>query len=187
MRPLSSLLAVALMATAGAAFAQPMPQIGGQASHIEALDFMKGEWRGTATIYSQTGPQTLTQTERVGTMLQGDILVVEGHGYDADGETEFNAMGIVSWNPATAAYDFRSYAMGFSGTYPFNATENGFAWEIPAGPNAKIVYNAVIEGDDWHETGHYVRDGMAPVKTIEMTLKRIGDTDWPAANPVSLD
>ena len=55
---------------------------------------------------------------------------------------------------------------------------------IPGGPNAKIVYTAAVKGDTWHEVGDLVAEGRAPLRVFEMTLKRVGDTDWPAGNPI---
>jgi hypothetical protein len=35
-----------------------------------------------------------------------------------------------------------------------------------------------------HEIGERIVPGGEPVRFFEMTLKRIGDTDWPAAGAV---
>ncbi|MES2582199.1 MAG: hypothetical protein V4627_05740 [Pseudomonadota bacterium] len=37
----------------------------------------------------------------------------------------------------------------------------------------------------WREVGHYLAKDQSPRQIIEMTLKRTGDTDWPAAQPVT--
>jgi len=47
-----------------------------------------------------------------------------------------------------------------------------------------VRHVAVIEGDRWTETGERVLPGQPPVRTFEMTLRRIGPTDWPAAGAV---
>src|SRR5690606_31902923 len=111
-----------------------------QRAAIDRLDFMDGEWRGEATIHGPTGSMTLTQTERVGSMLGGSIKAIEGLGYAADGTTQFNAMALVSWDAGAGRYGFRSYAQGYSGDFAFEVTDDGFRWETPAGPNAKIQY-----------------------------------------------
>jgi hypothetical protein len=47
-----------------------------------------------------------------------------------------------------------------------------------------IRYAATIKNGVWHEVGtHVVRD-REPAQFFEMTLKRIGDTDWPAGGAV---
>ncbi|MEM9234587.1 MAG: hypothetical protein AAGA69_10185, partial [Pseudomonadota bacterium] len=71
---------IAAMATAlfGFAHAQQQPALGSLAEKMDVFDWMHGEWRGTATTYTQTGETIMTtQTERVGPLLQGDVVVVE--------------------------------------------------------------------------------------------------------------
>jgi hypothetical protein len=156
-----------------------------QRAALDRLAFLDGEWRGTATINSPQGRQTLTQTERVGPMLGGSIRVIEGRGYAADGSTAFNAMAIVSWDAQRGAYGFRSYAQGYQGDYPFEVTEDGFRWQTPAGPGATIQYVATVRDGRWREVGSYVREGQPPVPYIELDLRRVGDSDWPAGGAVA--
>lgn len=179
---------LAAAATAKSAAAQVSPSPNGSAEQraaIARLDRLNGEWRGTAVTNGPGGPITLTQTERVGNLLGGSIKLVEGRGYAADGSTQFNALGVISWDARAGRYAFRAYAQGFSGDYPFEVTEDGFKWESPAGPGAKIQYVATIKDGVWHEIGDYVAEGRPPVRYIEMRLTRVGDTRWPAEDPVA--
>lgn len=180
--------AVAALLSASAAVAQVPAQPAGteaQRQAVSALDFMDGEWRGEAVIYGPGGEaMTLTQTERVGSMLGGSIKVIEGRGYAADGSTQFNAMAVVSWDARQGRYGFRSYANGYSGDYRFEPTPDGFRWETPAGPNARVVYVATVKDGVWHEVGDYVAEGQPPRRMIEMRLRRIGDSRWPAGGAV---
>lgn len=181
------ILAAVLLAAPLSAQAQMPASPAGSPAQREALDrlsFLDGEWRGTATIHSPGGTTTLTQTERVGPMLGGSVRVIEGRGYGADGSTQFNAMAIVSWDARAGKYGFRSYAQGYSGDYAFEVTDDGFRWETPAGPGAKIQYVAVIKDGTWHEVGTYVAEGQPPREMIDMRLTRVGDSDWPAAGAV---
>ena len=156
-----------------------------QRQAVAALDFLDGEWRGEAVVHGPGGSMTLTQTERVGSLLGGSVKVIEGRGYAADGSTQFNAMAVVSWNEREGRYGFRSYANGYSGDYRFERTEDGFRWETPAGPNARIQYTAIVRDGIWHEVGDYVAEGQPPRRMIEMTLRRVGDSDWPASGAVA--
>lgn len=180
--------AVAVLLSATGAAAQVPPQPAGteaQRQAVSALDFMDGEWRGEAVVHQPGGePMTLTQTERVGPMLGGSIKVIEGRGYAADGSTQFNAMAVVSWNAREGRYNFRSWANGYSGDYRFERTDDGFRWETPAGPNARVVYVATVKDGVWHEVGDYITEGQPPRRMIEMTLRRIGDSNWPAGGAV---
>ena len=184
------LLAAALSLTAApltAAAQVPVQPAGTEAQRqaVGALDFLDGEWRGEAVIHGPGGTETLTQTERVGSLLGGSVKVIEGRGYAADGSTRFNAMAVLSWNEREGRYDFRSYANGYSGDYRFERTGDGFRWETPAGPNARIQYTAVIRDGTWREVGDYVAVGQPPRRVIEMNLRRVGDSDWPAGGAVS--
>lgn len=144
---------------------------------------MHGIWRGQAHIDMGGQSHTITQTERVGPLLDGAVLVMEGRGYNPDGQVGFQALGVVSYDPATKAYHMQSYAQGREGNFPLTLTDDGFAWEIKAGP-ATIHYTATVSGDRWHEVGvRKLPDGTS-VRFFEMTLKRVGDTDWPAAGAV---
>lgn len=144
-----------------------------------------GEWRGEASgIGPDRQPFSITQTERVGPMLDGRITVIEGRGYEADGTLAFNAFGIISKNAQSGEYEMRAYRDTESGTYPVELTDSGFIWEIPAGPAGVVRYTVWVEDGTWHETGEYVPAEGAPFPILEMTMTRIGDTDWPAADVV---
>ncbi|WLT31231.1 hypothetical protein [Geothrix sp. PMB-07] len=149
------------------------------------LSFMRGTWVGEASGVAMDGSRyKVTQTERMGPLLGGDIILVEGRGYKADGSTGFNAFGVVSYSAQTKTYEFRSYAMGYAGTFTLTPTAGGYTWDIPIGPGV-IRYTATVKDGVWHEVGDRIFPGAAPVRTFEMTLKRTGDTDWPGANPVA--
>ena len=164
--------------------AGPATLMSAQRTALAPLAYLDGVWRGTArTTLPDGSVHELTQTERVGPFLEGTLKVIEGRGYDADGNVAFNALGIVSWDVARQRFAFRSYAMGHAGDFAFAATADGFTWEVPAGP-ATLRYAATVRDGVWHETGERVVAGQAPVRFFEMTLRRIGDSRWPAAGSV---
>ena len=162
----------------------PAKLIAAQREAMAPLTFMDGMWRGPAwTILPSGEKHTLTQTERVGPFLNGSVKVVEGKGYEADGKVGFNAFATISYNPATRAYTMHSYAQGHVGDFALKPTADGFVWEIPAG-QMTIRYTAVIKDGTWHEVGDRIMPGREPVRFFEMTLKRIGDTNWPVGGSV---
>ena len=190
--PKPRVLVVALLALV-ATVAAPAPGQGrpdpnrlitAQRDAMKQLAFMDGVWKGPAWSMLPTGEKHhITQTERIGTFLDGTVRVIEGRGYEPDGTVAFNALGIISYDAGKKAFSMRSYAMGRSGDYVVTPTENGFSWEIPAGPMT-IRYTAVIEDGTWHETGDRVMVEQEPVRFFEMTLSRIGDSTWPAGGAV---
>jgi hypothetical protein len=161
---------------------KPTPEL---AAAMQKLSFMRGVWRGPATGVTETGKAyAVTQTERMGPMLGGDVVVVEGRGYNDDGTTGFNAFAVVSYDPGTSKYELRSYAMGRSGTFELTPTGDGYVWTIPAGPDAMIRYTAHVTATTWQEIGEYVAGSAPPQKMFEMNLTKVGDTDWPLGMPI---
>jgi hypothetical protein len=166
-----------------AAAACPASAENSRAEH--PLSFMFGEWAGAASGTGRGGERfEVTQTERVGPMLNGDVVVIEGRGYEADGKLVFNAFGIVSRKAGTDEWEMRSYTGGHAGTFPFEARADGYTWTLPAGPSAVVRYTATFKDGVWHQTGDYVPAEGEPRRTFEMTLKRLGDTNWPASGYV---
>ena len=179
-------ITVAACAGAPVALAEPAPEPEITEAASSPLAFLFGEWVGTAKgIGPDQQPFELIQTERVGPMLGGDVTVIEGRGYGAGGSLDFNAFAVVSRNNNTGEWEMRSYSGGHSGTFPIEPTETGFRWSTPAGPDARMVYTATVVGGVWDQTGEYVPDGGEARQTFELTLVRIGDTDWPAAGYVA--
>ncbi len=163
----------------------PAALVASQREAMQRLSFMDGTWRGPAWTVLPSGERhNITQTERVGPFLDGSVKVVEGRGYEADGKVSFNAFAVISYNPSTRAYNLRSYAQGQVGDFPLTPTADGFIWEIAAGAFT-IRYTAVIKDGTWREVGDRIVQGKEPVRFFEMNLKRVGDTDWPAAGAVS--
>ncbi len=186
MHPVAHLL-LAFAALPVPAQGRPNPELlqAEQRKAMAALAFMDGTWRGSAWTLLPSGEKhTLTQTERVGPMLDGTLKVVEGRGYGADGRLNFNAFAVISYQPASKSFTMRSHAQGMAGEYVVTPRPDGFTWEIPAGPMT-IRYTATIQDGVWKEVGDRLQPGKEPVRFIEMTLKRVGDCDWPAAGAVA--
>jgi hypothetical protein len=182
---LAVLACVGVAAPAMAQAYDPAPRIAAQKEAMKALAMLDGEWRGPAkTLLANGSWHEITQTERVGPMLDGAIKVIEGRGYEADGSVSFNAFAVISYDPDRKAYSMRSYTSGRWGDYPLVPTATGFTWEIQAGPQMKIQYEATVKDGQWTEIGHRVPVGGAPVKFIELNVKRLKDATWPAGGVV---
>jgi hypothetical protein len=184
MKAISIVLVLASVAAADPV--QPVKPTPALSAAMAKLSFMRGVWRGPAKGTAPDGkPYAVTQTERMGPMLGGDIVVVEGRGYRDDGSTGFNAFGVVSYDPEAKKYEIRSYAQGMAGTFEMKLTGDGYIWEIPAGPGAVIRFTATVKDKHWREVGQYIAAGKPPVQTFEMNLTKVGDTEWPLGTPIS--
>jgi len=181
-------LILAFSVAAAPALAQmppnPAPRLAAQKQALDKLAMMDGVWRGPAWTLTATGKHEITQTERIGPLLDGTIKVLEGRGYEADGTTGFNAFGVISYEPATGAYNLHSYAQSQKGDFKLTPTDDGYVWEIPAGPMT-IRYTATIKDGTLREIGERIIPGRPPVQFFEMNLKRVADSAWPAAGAIS--
>ncbi|UZK64844.1 DUF1579 domain-containing protein [Sphingomonas sp. M1-B02] len=180
------LAAGALLLAPIAAQAQGMDHgaITAQQAAMAKIAPMRGIWRGPASTKTPQGEIRMTQTERVGPFLDGTLTLVEGKAYLEDGSVGFNAFATISYDVATKTYWMNSHAQGRSGRFELKLTGTGWTWDIPAGP-AMIHYEARFEGGKWTEVGDRIAPGQPPQRFFEMTLTRIGDTDWPLAGGVT--
>lgn len=147
---------------------------------------MDGVWRGPAWALTPEGRHEIVQTERIGTFLGGTVRVVEGRGYNQDGSVGFNALGVISFSPEMRAYSMMSWAQGYAGAFPILPTQDGYVWEIPAGPGSVIRYTATFRDGTFREVGHRIVEGREPLQIFEMNLRRVGDSDWPGGNPIPM-
>jgi len=159
-----------------------------QSAAMHRLDWMHGKWRGEARMQMPgAGEKVVTHTERVGTLLDGTVTLIEGKSFDDAGKAPFNAFAVVSYHARTQSFSMQSYTGGRSGNFPMTVLDKGYAWEVPAGPNAKVRYKASFDGTTWTETGDFVAEGQPARPFFKMVLKRIGDSDWPVAGSVTRD
>jgi hypothetical protein len=181
-----AVIPLALAMSSPAAAQQTPPDIPAHQQAIKRLEILKGQWRGQATVLQPgKAPIQLTHTERVGPLLDGSILLIEGKSYRPDGEPGgFNAFAVVSFDQATGSYVLRSYASGHAGDFPLTVTADGFIWSMQAGPNAKIRHVATVGNGRWREDSFYEANGKPPVNVFTMDLQRIGDSTWPTGRAV---
>lgn len=172
-----SAVVVPLLPLLGTAFAEETAE--------HPLAFMFGEWVGPSSSYTQAKVFEGTQTERVGPMQDGDIVVIEGRGYGENGAIEFYTFSAVSPTASDGGWEIRLYRDGLAGTYPFEITESGYIWSLPSSSGGRVVFTGLFEGNTWRQIGVNTPAEGPARQTVEMILTRTADTDWPAGNPVS--
>lgn len=188
---LKAITMAAAVVLASPALAEQQPDhhdvMASQAEAMVPFQWMVGEWRGNATQRGPGGVIELIQTERVGPMLSGSVMVVEGRGYDPEtGTTEFNALGIISYDPASGSYGFDAHANGQRGHFKIEIVEDGFDWFIERGP-VNIRYEVRPTDGRWIETGFVAMPGREETQFYHMELDRIGDGDWPLVGAVPME
>jgi hypothetical protein len=164
----------------------PATRISAEREAMARLAFMNGIWRGPAWSITPAGRREVTQTERIGPFLGDSVKLIEGRAYLADGSVGFNALGVISFDPASGAYSLSSWAQGYAGVFPLRITSDGYVWEVPAGPGAIVRYTATIGNGRWREVGERIAGTAPPLQIFEMNLVRVGDTAWPGADPVPM-
>lgn len=170
---------LALLVAGSSAHAQHVsPDFAEQKSAISALDFLDGEWVGSAKGHTEAGSIDTIQTERIGSLLDGTVKLIEGRGYDASGATVFNALAVISYDPKADRYRMRSYAQGHVTDADFTRTDDGFEWGFAAGPG-RMQFKATVRNGNWSEVGTFSVPGRPVVTTAQLELKKKGSTDWP--------
>ena len=187
-KPIALLFSLCILFSTSIAFAQAPDSaalLSAQREALVAFSRMDGVWRGPAwTVMSNGEKHHITQTERVGPLLDGTIKLIEGRGYDPDGRTTFNAFGVIAFDPAKRTYTLRAHAQGRYGEFAIKPTADGYAWEIPAGPMT-IRYTATIKDGVLREVGDRIVEGKEPARFFEMALTRVSDSAWPGAGTIS--
>lgn len=148
-----------------------------QQAAMKALAFLDGVWAGPAEAHERTGTLKMTQTERVGTLLDGTIRLIEGRAFDQKGKTLFNAFGVISYEVPRSRYVISSYASGYTTTTELKVKPHCFEWEVPAGPGAKMQFTATVQNGTWTEVGDYVPSSGTKQRTFHMTVKRIRNSN----------
>lgn len=153
------------------------PNLAAQKAAMEKLAWLVGGWEGTGWTLLPSGERaTFRQTETVEMRLDGRLMLIEGRGFDPapGGPMVFNALAALSYSDAAGRYEFRSYAMGYAGTFEGEALDDGvFRWTMrPPGQIIRYTITRTPQGA-WREVGERSVDGGAAwTLTHEMTLTR---------------
>jgi hypothetical protein len=170
-----------LFVVAACALAQPQsdPAVGREA--MAKLFNLVGRWEGEATVHLGPGKShKVRQTEHVQSKLGGNVLLIEGTGYEksADGPeiVVFQALAVCAYDPISKSYSFHAFRdNGMSKVCSAELTNTGLTWGFEDGRGGKIRYTISLAGDTWSELGEYIADGQPSRKIFEMTVKRIAE------------
>jgi hypothetical protein len=151
---------------------------------MKALGALGGVWRGEGRTFAPSGEQTtFIQTIRVGSFGEGSLKLLEGRVYAAGGRADRYSVEIISYAPASGAYALRLYSQGAVVDLPIKPQSGGFTLEYPDGA-ATVRFTIAVTGESWHEVAERRLPGAEPFRFLELTLQRLGNTEWPAAGIV---
>lgn len=145
---------------------------------LAVLAPLVGEWEGDATV--MTGARetiTVRQHEYVDFGAGSTVLLVRGIGRSLDqatrGETVFEAAASIWYDGDSGKLRMRAHrAEGVSVEPDLEMRPDTLIWGFPV-PGGRIRFTIAYSNNEWHEIGHFLREGAPPVTTVEMRLKKV--------------
>lgn len=177
-------LSLAVAVPAAVAPAAPQPRGPDRSDEVRralaSLPVAPGTWEGTAWYRQGPGvPDTIRQTERVETRLDGTVILLDGIGRE-NGEVVHHAFATLGWDPARDVYRMTTWLADGTLTEAETSFEDGvFTWgfDVPGGPLVRFRISAPSDGV-WHEEGEISPDGGATWHDFfGMTLHRTGPVE----------
>ena len=141
-----------------------------------------GQWQGSGWMQSGPGePKNFMVNETIQPKLDATIMMIEGIGKTKDDQTAaettvHHALAILSYDPASSQYKFKSHLKNGRSTEAWFTVvaDNKFQWGFDM-PQGKVRYSITIDPVEkkWNEFGEFSSDGTTWRKFIEMNLKKI--------------
>ena len=144
---------------------------------LAPLAALVGEWEGDAWAITGPGPRKrYRQVEDVVQGAGGTVLIVRGTGRSMQapdsGQVAFEAAAMIWFDPDSSRLRMRAHrAEGVSVVPDIELRPDTLIWGFPV-PGGRVRYIIAYSRTDWHEVGHFLREGAAPMPFIEMRLRR---------------
>ena len=170
--------AALVLVTTTSAFAQQpgMPDGSRERAALAPLTKLVGTWEGDGSAMIGPGQmRAARQREVVELGAGGTVLIIRGTGRlkDENNRVVHDAAAMVWFDAATNELKMRAHRMeGVSMEPEIELRGDSLVWGF-AVPGGRIRYTTVFSDTDWHEVGHFLREGMAPVLMMEMRLKKL--------------
>ena len=143
---------------------------------MQKLSFWEGRWEGEGWMRrGPDAPSRFRSLELVEARLNGRVMLVEGlhHAATNPDELVHHALGVVSFDPESGAYRFRTHlSSGQSGDFGMRLEDGAVVWGMET-PRGKIRYTILVQDAEWHEVGHLSPDGETWSQFFQMDLKRV--------------
>jgi hypothetical protein len=105
----------------------------------------------------------------------GTVLIVRGTGTlpQENNRVIHDAAAMIWFDATTNKLKMRAHRMeGVSVEPDIEVKGDTLVWGF-AVPGGRVRYTAIFSDTSWHEVGHFLREGMAPVLMIDMRLKKL--------------
>lgn len=178
----SALVVLAVVAIASSASAQRHPDAPRNIARAKAAlapyAMLAGTWDGEARAsVGRDQWMTVAQHERVEWHAFGTVLLIRGTGRSLDAankdEVVFEALATIWYDAEQDKVRMRTHVDGTSIEPAVEVKADTIIWGFPVS-GGRIRYTIAVNGDEWHEVGHFIREGAPPVLTVDMRLRRSG-------------
>lgn len=155
-----------------------MPDGARERAGMAPLARLAGQWEGDATAVIPTGERMeVRQTEDVVFGAGSTVLMVRGTGRSKDpkmaGQILFEAAATIWFDAATGKYKMRAHrAEGVAVEPEVELRGDTLIWGFDV-EGGRIRYTTIFSDTDWHEVGHFIRQGAPPFLMMEMRLKKV--------------
>ena len=162
---------------AGPAQTPGMPDGSKERAGLAPLSRLVGRWEGDATV--MTGPnqtKLVRQFEDVVLGAGATVLMVRGTGRLKDGDpgtVVYEAAATIWFDASAQKLRMRAHRMEGMAVEPdIEVKGDTLVWAFNV-TGGRIRYTIVFSDAEWHEVGHFLRDGAPPIQIMEMRLRRI--------------
>lgn len=153
-----------------------MPDGSKERAGIAGLARLVGQWQGDASVV--LGPETrvVTQHEDVVFGAGSTVLMVRGTGRLKDGNPGtimYEAAALIWYDAQARKLRMRAHrAEGIAVEPEIELRGDTLVWGFEV-TDGRVRYTTIISDTEWHEVGHFLRDGAPPFQIMEMRLRRV--------------
>lgn len=145
---------------------------------LTPLAKLVGEWEGDAKAVVGPG-QTISvrQHEWVDFGAGSTVLIVRGQGRSLEpankNDIVYEAAAMIWYDDQSGKLKMRAHRAEGMGVEPeMELKTDTLVWGFPV-PGGRIRFTIAYGNNEWHEIGHFLREGAPPITTIEMRLKKV--------------
>jgi hypothetical protein len=173
LRSIRPLLIVLIAAPLAAQDPRAAADIARAREALKPIAGLVGTWEGDASVRMGPGePLKVLQSEDIVWGASQTVIMLRGTGRDpATKAIVFEAAATIWFDAETNRVRMRTHRDGRGVEPDLEIKPDTIVWAFPV-PGGRIRYVIALTKDTWHETGDYIPDGRAAMRTIDMRLRR---------------
>lgn len=144
---------------------------------LAPLAALVGQWEGDATTSGPGRAKRYRQSEDVVFGAGRTVLMIRGTGRSAEppnaGDIEFEAAASLWFDADANRIRMRAHrAEGVAVDADVELKPDTLIWGFPV-QGGQVRYTLAFDEGNWHEVGHFIREGAPPIQFIDMTLTKV--------------